>query len=86
VVTRGSSLETVDGKEEVRLSPLPITGEDVVRWGRVREAWREDGDTPLVLDPVRQYGIKKVSGLYQLPYWMVSSCNTNYSFSLAAYR
>jgi hypothetical protein len=61
-----------DGREEHQEPPLPVTREDVVRWGRLREAWQEDGGTPLTSDPMRQYGIKKVSGLYQLPYWMVS--------------
>jgi hypothetical protein len=57
-----------DGSEEIRAAPIPVTGEDVVCWGRVREAWREDGGTPLSSDPARQYGIKKVNKLYQLIY------------------
>jgi hypothetical protein len=60
-----------DGKEESREPPIRVTGEDVLRWGAVREAWKEDGGSPLNADPARQYGIKKVSGLYQLWYWRV---------------
>jgi hypothetical protein len=58
-----------DGIEDHGTAPVPITGEDVVHWASVREASKADGTTPLSSDPAREYGIKKLSGLYQLPYW-----------------
>ena len=71
-----------DGKEERETCPVRVTGEDILRWGAVREAWQEDGGTPQHADPARQYGIKKVSGLYRLWYWRVSilasSCTACY--------
>jgi hypothetical protein len=62
-----------DGEEDHEGPLTAVTGEDIVRWGAVKEAWKADGGTPLNIDPVRQYGIKKVSGLYQLWYWRVST-------------
>jgi hypothetical protein len=67
-----------DGKEEFRCPPDLVSGEDVLCWGQVREAWKEDGGAPAGSDPVRQYGIKKVSELYQLPYWMVSPTHRHF--------
>jgi hypothetical protein len=32
-----------DSIEEMQEPPIPVTGEDVVRWGCVQEAWQEDG-------------------------------------------
>jgi hypothetical protein len=68
-----------DGKEEWEACPLRVTGEDTLRWGAVREAWKEDGGTPQHADPTRQYGIKKVSGLYRLWYWRVSILTSSYT-------
>ena len=61
-----------NGEVELRPAPPVVTGEDVIRWGKIREAWIEDGATPTATDPARSYGIKRVSSLYQLPYWRVS--------------
>jgi hypothetical protein len=48
-----------DGLAETRAPPIPVTGEDIVRWGRLREAWQEDSETPLTSNPARRYGIKR---------------------------
>jgi hypothetical protein len=40
-------------------------------WGRMREDFMNDGGTPAHADPARVYGIKRVSSLATLPYWLV---------------
>jgi hypothetical protein len=67
-------------------------------WDSVREAWKADGGTPLHSDPDRQYGIKKISGLYQLWYWRLDillysthvysclHCTQSIDFSMQRYR
>ena len=61
-----------DRKEEWQESPIRVIGEDILRWEAIKEGWKEDGGIPLHTNPVYQYRIKKVSGLYQLWYWKIS--------------
>ena len=56
---------------EHRPPPQLVTGEQFLQWGREREQWLRDYGAPSRNDPVRKYGIKRVSALYQLPYWKV---------------
>lgn len=49
-----------------------MTGEDVIRYAAWRQAYldlggREDGKD----DPVHVTGVKRLSALYELPYWQV---------------
>jgi hypothetical protein len=52
-----------DGEVEHGGAPLLVTGEDILRWGAVRDVWKP-GWGNFKCDPARQYGIKKIFGLY----------------------
>ena len=62
-----------DNAAERRGPPLKMTAEEVVRWGQLRESWVELGAGPAASDPARESGIKRLSALFQLPYWKVLS-------------
>ena len=64
-------LRSFNGEIKLRQEPAVVTGDNIVRWGNLREAWKRDGSMPAAADPARTYGIKRVSTLYQLPYWRV---------------
>ena len=62
-----------NGNSEMRASPIRPSGHDILRMGEERAAYlgsggRQDGEE----DPVKQHGVKRVSVLYQLPYWAVN--------------
>ena len=62
-----------NGNQEFREAPIRPSGEDVLRMGEERAQYlaqggRPDGEN----DPVKLHGVKRVSSLYQLPYWSVS--------------
>ena len=60
------------GTVERDTAPQPATGAHVLEWGRERERWLAEEGRPSQNDPVRRHGIKRVTGLYRLPYWQVS--------------
>lgn len=62
-----------DGHSEMRSSPRRPSGRDIVEMAEERVAYiadggRENGED----DPVKKHGVKRVSMLFQLPYWAVS--------------
>ena len=65
--------EDFDGNDELRGPPDPITAEDVQRWGRLRQDYVLRGGAPASEDLARQYGVKRISSLFSLPYWQVIS-------------
>ena len=68
---RTSNVDDFDGRPELRPRPPPVTSEQVIRWGTLRQGWLQRGGTPKCDDPARTYGLKRVSALFQLPYWKV---------------
>lgn len=69
-----------NGEVELRGPPEPIQVAEILRWGQLREAFTLRGGIPKVEDPARTFGIKRVSALYSLPYWSVSSLNSFYLY------
>jgi len=62
-----------DGNMEVREPPIRPSGEEILEMAEERAQYiadggREDGDD----DPVRENGVKRVSVLFKLPYWVVN--------------
>jgi hypothetical protein len=58
--------------EEDRLRPIPLSGEDIIRYAAWRESYlqlggRENGPG----DPVHVTGVKRLSALFELDYWQV---------------
>ena len=61
-----------NGLQEHRARPRLLTGQDIIRYAAWRESYlqlggRENGPN----DPVHVTGVKRLSGLYELPYWQV---------------
>lgn len=66
-----------DGNTELREAPTRPLGHDILQMGEERAAYladggREDGED----DPVKAYGVKRVSILNDLPYWAVRPLTT----------
>ena len=59
------------GEVEDRVAPTPVTGNTALAFGIERMRWLREEGTPAEQDPVRRNGIKRVSGLFRLPYWKV---------------
>ena len=62
-----------DGHTEFCVAPERPSGHEILRMAEERVAFiagggRRDGDD----DPVKEHGVKRVSVLYDLPYWVVS--------------
>ena len=57
---------------EFRGPPSRMSAADIIRWGQLRESWVQLGITPASTDPARESGIKRVSSLFELPYWKVT--------------
>lgn len=56
--------------EEHNICPPDITGAQILQWGLQRETFCRNGpssETPT--NPVHVHGVKRVSALFQLPYW-----------------
>ena len=68
---RTSEAEKYNGIPELRPKPPPVTADEVLRWGGLRQGWVERGAAPKADDPARRFGIKRISSLFQLPYWQV---------------
>ena len=59
------------GVSETRPPPPKITAEEILRFGRARESWLFFDGGPTTSDPARTTEIKRVSALFDLPYWHV---------------
>lgn len=70
------------GQEEHRPPPLRVTGRQIMEWGAERQRWISnggiEGDDD---DPIHDHGVKRVSILYQLPYWKVRWHDANIIFN-----
>ena len=76
-----------DGEDELRSPPEPITVEETMRWGRLRESFVLRGSSPKSEDPAREYGVKRVSCLFALPYWEVQfPYSVPHSISVCTYQ
>ena len=60
-----------NGAVEHRGPPEPIQVAEILRWGNLRDAFTLRGGIPRAEDPAREFGIKRVSALFSLPYWAV---------------
>ena len=61
------------GRAESRDPPPKMCPHDIIRYGRLREDWLSVGSGPASSDPARAFGVKRVSALFDLPYWKVTS-------------
>ena len=57
---------------EQRVAPTPVTGQLALANAMERERWLRLGGGSRRDDPVRRHGMKQVSALFRLPYWLVS--------------
>lgn len=62
-----------NGRVEVEVAPSRLSAEEVMMYGGLREQFISSGGTPRKDDPTRIYGINRVSSLFKLPYWKVST-------------
>ena len=61
-----------DGKAENRGPPPPLMPNDVIQWGRESEQFVDQGGNQRDrANPAKRHGLKRVSALFQLPYWRV---------------
>ena len=61
-----------DGLACHKMEEAPLTGNQTIRCGRQSEAYLDGGGTEKDADfPGKEHGVKRVSALYQLPYWRV---------------
>ena len=74
-----------DGEANHDIAEEPLTGNQTIRRGRESEAYLDAGGMERDAEfPAKMHGVKRVSALYQLPYWRVSfpnivSCNSHVS-------
>ena len=62
-----------DGEACDEVEHDPLTGNQIIRRGKQSEAFLDGGGTEKDAEfPGKQHGVKRVSALYQLPYWRVS--------------
>jgi hypothetical protein len=62
-----------DGEACHEMPGEPLTGNQTIRRGSQSEAYIDGGGTEKDDDfPAKEHGVKRVSALYQLPYWRVS--------------
>lgn len=66
-----SNLHDFNGSPEYNGPPRRVTSSDILRWGHLRESFVHRGGGQPSEDPVRRFGIKRVSSLFKLPYWKV---------------
>jgi hypothetical protein len=70
------AVDAFDNEADVDHEPLPLNGNQTIRRGSQSEAYIAGGG--LEKDdgfPAKEHGVKRVSALYQLPYWRVSTLN-----------
>ena len=62
-----------DGEACYETMPEPLTGNQTIRRGYQSDAYIDGGGTEKDDEfPAKEHGVKRVSALYQLPYWRVS--------------
>lgn len=62
-----------DNEANDEIEEPPLTGNQTIRRGRDSEAYIDGGGTEADNEfPAKEHGVKRVSALYQLPYWRVS--------------
>ena len=66
-----NNLEDFNGRPEHNGPPRRVTADDILRWGGLRESFMQRGGGLPAEDPARQFGVKRVSALFKLPYWKV---------------
>jgi hypothetical protein len=65
-----------DNEANAEIEEPPLTGNQTIRRGRQSEAYIDSGGTEKDNEyPAKEHGVKRVSALYQLPYWRVSAMN-----------
>ena len=65
-----------DGEADHEIESEPLTGNQIIRRGYESEAFLDGGGTEKDDEfPAKVHGVKRVSALYQLPYWRVSPLN-----------
>ena len=65
-----------DHEADEEIEEPPLTGNQTIRRGYESEAYIDGGGTEKDNEfPAKQHGVKRVSALYQLPYWRVSAMN-----------
>ena len=63
-----------DGEADHEMESEPLTGNQTIRRGYESEAYIDGGGTEKDEEfPAKVHGVKRVSALYQLPYWRVST-------------
>ena len=63
-----------DGEANMDIEQEPLTGNLTIRRGRESEAYIDGGGLEKDAEfPAKVHGVKRVSALYQLPYWRVSA-------------
>ena len=68
------SVDAFDNESNDELEEEPLTGNGTIRRGRQSEAYIDGGGTEKDDGfPAKEHGVKRVSALYQLPYWRVSA-------------
>ena len=71
-----------DGEASHETVAEPLTGNQTIRRGNQSEAYIDGGGMEKDDDfPAKEHGVKRVSALYQLPYWRVSYHNGYFTFS-----
>lgn len=67
-----------DGEANHDVAQEPLTGNQTIRRGHESEAYIDGGGMEKDAQfPAKVHGVKRVSALYQLPYWRVSAQNQN---------
>ena len=70
-----------NGVREIRGPPAKVFAADIIWWGELRQSWVHLGATLAASDLARRFGIKRVSYLFDLPYyWVRSSTQSNISY------
>lgn len=60
-----------DGLPEVQPTPVPVSVDDAIAWGRRRQLFVQVGGHPPREDPRHIHGVKRVPIFFVLPYWKV---------------
>jgi hypothetical protein len=65
-----------NGSTELRFRPRAMTGHDIIRYAAWRQVYLDlGGKEDAKDDPVHFTGVKRLSALYELPYWQVTTFN-----------
>ena len=76
-----------DGNACHEMQEEPLNGNQTIRRGYQSEAYIDSGGTEKDDDfPAKEHGVKRVSALYQLPYWRVSPPCLTQSFLLVCFK